>query len=246
MVELGCGISGLLALSLGPMVGHYIATDQEYVYRLLRENLEANRYLAYNNKNASGRNNKRGKNDSGGGGRTGQQKKKRDKSTSPGSSLNISFAALDWELDDPGLLKESAGITSTTPDNEEDSANEKDEQEETEKGEDKGFDLLLSCDCVYNDALVVPFVRTCADICRLRPAYRPHSDESNGHAKNNKPPTICIVAQQQRVPDVFEAWLNETLKEFWVWRLRDEVLGDGLKGGTGYVVHLLLLRESNV
>ena len=225
------------------MVGHYIATDQEYVYRLLRENLEANRDLAYNNKNASGRN-KKGKKD-GGGGRTGQQKKKRDKSTSPGSSLNISFAALDWELDDPGLLKETVGITSSTPDDEEDSANDKDEGEEAEE-EDKGFDLLVSCDCVYNDALVVPFVRTCADICRLRPAYRTHSDESNGRARNNKPPTICIVAQQQRVPDVFEAWLNETLKEFWVWRLRDEVLGDGLKGGTGYVVHLLLLRDSSV
>lgn len=256
MVELGCGISGLLALNLGPWVGHYIATDQEYVYRLLRENLEANRDLAYNNnKNASSRG-KRGKNKGGGGGgkRTGQSKKKRDKSSSPGSGMNISFAALDWELDDPGLLKESVGITSssTTPDDEEDNnANkEDDDDEQEEQEEDKGFDLLLSCDCVYNDALVVPFVRTCADICRLRPAYSPHSDESksNGQAKNNKikPPTICIVAQQQRVPDVFEAWLKETLKEFWVWRLRDEVLGDGLKGGTGYVVHLLLLKDSSV
>lgn len=250
MVELGCGISGLLALTLGPWVGHYIATDQEYVYRLLRENIEANRNLAYNNnKNASSRG-KRGKNkDGGGGGRTGQQKKKREKSTSPGSDLNISFAALDWELDDPGLLKESVGITtsSSTPNDEEDTANKEDDDEQGEE-EDKGFDLLLSCDCVYNDALVVPFVRTCADICRLRPAYRHHPDESNGQAKSNKnkPPTICIVAQQQRVPDVFEAWLKETLKEFWVWRLRDEVLGDGLKGGTGYVVHLLLLRESSI
>ena len=260
VVELGCGISGLLALSLGPWVGHYIATDQEYVYRLLRENLEANRDLAYNNnKNAPSRTNKRGKKD--GGGRTGQQKKRRDKSTSPGSSsgLNISFAALDWELDDPGFLKESVGITtsSSTPDDDEDNNTNKEEDEqreeaEEEEEEDKGFDLLLSCDCVYNDALVTPFVRTCADICRLRPPYRPHhpdESESNGRAaksNKNKPPTICIVAQQQRVPDVFEAWLKEALKEFWVWRVRDEVLGDGLKGGTGYVVHLLLLRDSSV
>ena len=140
MVELGCGISGLLALSLGPMVGHYIATDQEYVYRLLRENLEANRDLAYNNnKNAPSRTNKRGKKD--GGGRTGQQKKRRDKSTSPGSSsgLNISFAALDWELDDPGFLKESVGITtsSSTPDDDEDNNTNKEEDEQREEAEEE-------------------------------------------------------------------------------------------------------------
>lgn len=73
-------------------------------------------------------------------------------------------------------------------------------------------------------------------------------------------PTIAIIAQQQRSPDVFEAWLKETLRLFRVWRI-DEfekntpplpppslllseagkriALGDG----SGYVVHVLVLRS---
>lgn len=113
-------------------------------------------------------------------------------------------------------------------------------QDEEEEGEeDKGFDLLLSCDCIYNEALVAPFVRTCAEICRLRPAYVASSEEPRPRRK----PTVCIIAQQQRSPDVFETWLRETMREFRVWRLSDDVLGEGLKSGSGYLVHLLLVRD---
>lgn len=206
VVELGCGISGLVALAIGSAVGHYVATDQEYVYRLLRENLDENKSIAYKHKSGGS------KGKGGGQKKRGAQKQSEEK--------NISFTALDWELDAPGLLKRSVGIV-------------RDDEEE----EDSGFDLLLSCDCIYNEALVAPFVRTCADICRLRPAYHPGTVEEGARS-----PTICIIAQQQRSPDVFEAWLQETLKVFWVWRLSDEVLGEGLRGGTGYVVHLLVLR----
>ena len=52
VVELGCGIAGLVALSLGPWVQHYVATDQEYVHRLLRENLDENKGVAYKQKSA--------------------------------------------------------------------------------------------------------------------------------------------------------------------------------------------------
>lgn len=208
VVELGCGIAGLVALSLGPAVRHYVATDQEYVHRLLRENLEENKGIAYKQKS---------------GGSKGKGGKKKGASKQVQSSeSNISFTSLDWELDAPDLLKRSVGIT---PDNDED--------------EDNGFDLLLSCDCVYNEALVAPFVRTCADICRLRPAYHPEKAAD----EKGKNPTICIIAQKQRTPDVFEAWLEETLKTFWVWRFSDEILGEGLKGGTGYMLHLLVLRD---
>lgn len=229
MVELGCGISGLLALALGPRVGHYVATDQEYVHRLLRENLEGNKALAYKSSSFSGRKGKGG------------QKKRTVAAaavaaSSPkgqyGDGSNISFTALDWELDAPDTLKQSVGITPLTT-----TINPGDEDED----EDKGFDLLLSCDCIYNEALVAPFVRTCADICRLRPAYNPEQDQEAPEGK--KSPTVCIIAQQQRSPDVFQAWLEETLKVFYVWRLHDEVLGDGLKSGTGYVVHFLVSRE---
>ncbi|EYE95656.1 S-adenosylmethionine-dependent methyltransferase [Aspergillus ruber CBS 135680] len=208
VVELGCGIAGLVALSLGPLVQHYVATDQEYVHRLLRENLEENKSIVYKQKS---------------GGSKGKSGKKKGASKQAQSDeSNISFTSLDWELDAPDLLKKSVGIAS-----------------ENDDEEDNGFDLLLSCDCIYNEALIVPFVRTCADICRLRPAYHPEKAAD----ERGKNPTICIIAQKQRTPDVFEAWLEETLKIFWVWRLSDEILGERLKGGTGYMLHLLVLRD---
>lgn len=240
MIELGCGIAGLLALALGPHVGYYLATDQEYVRKLFRENLEENKALAY--KAAAAGAGPKGTGKAKGKGRRSATPQKRSPGRSPapvkgggaaaGASTgsNISFAPLDWELDAPELLKQSVGIPLThIPDHH-------------EGYEDKGFDLLLSCDCVYNEALVVPFVRACADICRLRPAYRPGSGSGTDGDKPVLNPTVCIIAQQQRSPDVLEAWLQETLKVFWVWRVDDAVLCDGLRAGSGYVVHLLLLK----
>ncbi|RHZ70625.1 hypothetical protein CDV55_102115 [Aspergillus turcosus] len=216
VVELGCGISGLIALALGPSIRHYVATDQEYVHRLFRENLENNVSAAApitSKSQQRGKGKKRA---------AGQQKPPR-KQDGPGP-LNITFAALDWELDVPASLKDSIGLTG-------------DDDHDDEEGEDKGFDLLLSCDCIYNEALVGPFVRTCADFCRLRPVH-------TAGWRASRPPTICIIAQQQRSPEVFEAWLQETLRVFRVWRLSDEALGEGLRSGTGYLVHLLLLRNA--
>ncbi|OQE31851.1 hypothetical protein PENSTE_c001G01420 [Penicillium steckii] len=214
--ELGCGISALVALALAPSVNHYLATDQEYVRRLFRTNLEENASVI----SASSTKGKSAKP------RGGKSTKKQ--SSSQNATSNVTFTTLDWELDQPELLK---GCIEAGDD-------------DTDAGveDDKGFDLILSCDCIYNDALVTPFVRTCAEICRLRPAYEP-SDEPQ--PPSTRQPTICIIAQQQRAPDVFEAWLRETLREFRVWKLNDDVLGDGLKNGTGYLVHLLLRREKN-
>ena len=42
VVELGCGISGLLGLALSPLVSSYTLSDQDYVMRALRKNLDAN------------------------------------------------------------------------------------------------------------------------------------------------------------------------------------------------------------
>ncbi|KAE8144674.1 hypothetical protein BDV25DRAFT_166272 [Aspergillus avenaceus] len=198
-VELGCGISGLIALTLSPKISHYIATDQEYVHRLLRQNLEANATQTQHQPSKS-KGKKAGKVKSG---------------AQPSS--NITFTSLDWELDDPANLKESI---------------------EGGGSEDKGFDLLISCDCIYNEALIAPFVRACRDVSRLRPVYGPEKGEAD-----EPKPTVCIIAQQQRSPDVFEAWLMETMRYFRVWRISDEVLGKELGLGSGYLVHLLVLRD---
>lgn len=53
---------------------------------------------------------------------------------------------------------------------------------------------------------------------------------------------MCVVAQQQRMPDVFETWLREAMRVFRVWRVADEVLGGKLGVGSGYLVHVLVLR----
>ncbi len=45
VLELGSGISGLVPLSLGPKVARVVATDQQYVLKLLQENIEANLHL---------------------------------------------------------------------------------------------------------------------------------------------------------------------------------------------------------
>ncbi|KAJ5347118.1 hypothetical protein MYU51_019849 [Penicillium brevicompactum] len=198
VTELGTGISALVALTLAPAVHHYIATDQEYVQKLFRTNLDANSSTSTSPA-------------------TSNSKKSKSKGSKakpkPAPVTNISFTTLDWETDQAGLLKEECM----------DSIDE-----------DKGFDLILSCDCIYNEALVAPFVRTCAEICRLRPTYPEGTD--------SRKPTVCIIAQQQRSPDVFETWLRETMRDFRVWRLSDEVLGDGLRSGSGYLVHFLLVK----
>ncbi|PYH47603.1 S-adenosylmethionine-dependent methyltransferase [Aspergillus saccharolyticus JOP 1030-1] len=224
IVELGCGISGLNALTLAPRVHHYIATDQDYVYRLFRQNIETNYHPSTSAKSSKRQQQSQQPK------RKPKQQQQQPPTTTTTSSPNITFTSLDWELDVAGSLKASVGLEAAPLD-----GNDDDEEEEEA---DRGFDLLVSCDCIYNEALVAPFVRTCADICRLRPVYA-----ADGHdGRRRRRPTICLIAQQQRSPEVFEAWLQETLRVFRVWRVSDEVLGPQLKSGTGYLVHLLLLR----
>ncbi|KAJ9302298.1 hypothetical protein DTO271G3_1164 [Paecilomyces variotii] len=221
-VELGCGISGLVALALAPSIGHYIATDQEYVRRLFRANLDENIHTGSSSSLSSS--------SSRGGSRTHNQnnnnKKRGNKPPPTKGTNNITFTLLDWELDAPSTLKETIQTEQ-----------QKLPSSSSAETPDLGFDLLISCDCIYNESLVGPFVRTCADICRLRPAYRSSDSEDSGSR-----PTVCVIAQQQRSPDVFETWLRETMRYFRVWRVSDEVLGRELQAGTGYLVHVLLVR----
>ncbi|KAF1813309.1 hypothetical protein P152DRAFT_313876 [Eremomyces bilateralis CBS 781.70] len=97
------------------------------------------------------------------------------------------------------------------------------------------IDLVIACDCVYNEALIEPFVATCADLCRL--AER--EGEGNGEGRRR---TVVLVAQQLRSAEVFEGWLGRFAEEFRVWRVRDAEVGEGLRGGEGFVVHVGVLR----
>jgi len=89
-------------------------------------------------------------------------------------------------------------------------------------------DLVIACDCIYNEALIEPLNSTCAALCKL------------GDAQDKQ--TLCLVAQQLRSPHVFEAWLTSFHRKFWVWRVPDALLSEGLSEGSGFVVHVGVVR----
>ncbi|KAH6673619.1 hypothetical protein B0J14DRAFT_52145 [Halenospora varia] len=88
ILELGCGISGIIGMALGPQVESYVLTDQDYVMKFLNQNLEENR---------------QGSSISSSKGRKSKEKPKRG-SASAGVTLkvdgNVIARALDWETDE--------------------------------------------------------------------------------------------------------------------------------------------------
>ena len=192
VLELGCGVSGIVAIASSPRVGKYVATDQDYVFKWLKPNIQNN---VPNPKNS-------------------KKLKQHGKITdSKAISNNILIMSLDWESSSVSDLPKMIGFNST--DNV------------------QGINAVIACDCIYNEALIEPMVRTCAEICQLPNA------SSLGKA------TVCIVAQQIRSDVVFEAWLSAFHKIFRIWRVPDDLLIKGLREGSGFVVHVGILREKH-
>ena len=194
VLELGTGVSGIIAITLARRIGRYIATDQEYVFKMLKANIESNFLEA----KGSGSNVAK------------YQGKGHVHNDNPCIRSKIEVLALDWESSIVSSLPTEIATSST-------------EVSQT-------IDAVLACDCIYNESLIIPFVRTCADICQLNNAY------------STKKPTLCIVAQQLRSDLIFEAWLKAFHNLFKVWRIPDDLLIDGVKGGSGFVVHVGILR----
>ncbi|KAM7195684.1 ribosomal lysine N-methyltransferase 5 [Naviculisporaceae sp. PSN 640] len=262
VIELGCGIAGIVGLLLAPRVSSFLLTDQIYVAKLLEENINENvpttgtvtvtksRPATKSAKSITG------SSDSGTGTGGGQ----------------IRFATLDWEEDEatPSLLSSSTSLFPSSP-----ATN----LPPSRKG--NTFDLILACDCIYNEALVKPFISTCADLCRLKsssPGHEHSDDEDDSDEERN--PAIVIIAQQLRDPSVFETFITTFAEDFHVWRVPDEMLrlerglkkedgqghgrakgkvkgkgkgegqeqeqgkegGRGLGSNTGFVVHLGILK----
>jgi predicted nicotinamide N-methyase len=194
VLELGCGISGITALSVAPRIGSYVLTDQDYVMKLLHENLRENQVAAaVSSSSTKGR----------------KSTSRPKKGSAPVQESNIITRPLDWELDE--VTTSLTGSPSC-----------------------KSFDAVVACDCIYNDALIEPLVQTCVDACRLRSAEAAGGD--------GQEPTVCIVAQQLRSAEVFEAWLQAFSSSFRVWRVPDEELIDGLKTNSGFVIHIGILK----
>lgn len=186
VLELGCGISGLVGLALASSVGSYTLTDQSYVARFVEKNLAENAAVVS--------------------GKVGQKRK--GKPAASQANSHVRFLPLDWELDQ---------VTSSL----------------AEGTKAQSFDLVVACDCIYNEALIQPLVQTCVDACRLR--------QNDADADQ---PAVCLVAQQLRDPDIFEAWIAEFHKHFQTWRLPEEALSSALRSSPGFVVHLGVLRDS--
>lgn len=132
----------------------------------------------------------------------------------PTSSGNIKIAALDWESSLISTMPDLLGLKSS------------------ESSVDTDIDVILACDCVFNEALIDPFVQTCVDLCCLSKVNL---------AKN---PTICVIAQQVRSHMVFEAWLLAFHGSFRVWRVPDQLLLKELKEGSGFVIHIGIPRDA--
>lgn len=193
ILELGCGISTLNALSLSHSISRYILTDQPYVQKLIQRNIDDNLPSSSTTKSSTAKSRRNHNHHH-------QQHHQQN-------TAKVEFRTLDWETDEvtPSL---------------------------TGSPDLRSFDAVLACDCVFNYALVEPFVQTCADVCRLR-----MKDEGNDT------PSLCIVAQQLRNDEVFNSWLTRFQTDFRAWRVKDEYLPDELKSSAGFVVHIGILRE---
>ncbi|KAK1728989.1 hypothetical protein CaCOL14_008553 [Colletotrichum acutatum] len=224
ILELGCGISPLTALLLAPRVARYVLTDQPYVARMIHQNLEANPLPKSSSSSSSSSTSRRSRK-AAAATSSSTTTSSTASSSSPGT---ISFHPLDWELDTP-----DPSLTGVPPS----SAN--------------SFDVVVCCDCIYNEALVEPLVSTTADLARLRVRAQ---QEDQDHDDDNNPsfssttarsePCVCIVAQQLRSPDVFEEWIGAFHRNFRTWRVPDVLLPEGLRIEAGFVVHVGILREA--
>jgi hypothetical protein len=181
VLELGCGISGLIGLSMAPFLSKYILTDQHYVMKILRHNVAANQSSST----------------------VVRSKRKAVADVALDSSLEI--LTLDWETDSAINVRNALGGR-------------------------QSVNMLVACDCIYNDFLVKPFVQMCLDICALRPPAP------------SQTPTVVLIAQQLRSNEVFLEWLRAMTNGFYVWRIPDEYLSKELQSGSGYALHLALKK----
>ncbi|KAJ4389784.1 Ribosomal protein lysine methyltransferase [Gnomoniopsis smithogilvyi] len=143
------------------------------------------------------------------------RRNKANKGGTAASSANVEFQSLDWETDTPHAT------TLCTP------------------------DVVVACDCIYNDALIPPLVQTSVEACRLKFGSAENDKVAGEEDLSGRMPCVCVVAQQLRDPEIFEAWLKEFMaKGFKVWRVPDTELPQGLRESSGFVVHVGVLKEA--
>jgi len=182
ILELGCGIAGLIGCVLAKNVSSYVLTDQEYIMKILKENIQANAILPTTPK---------GKGPYG----------KRSAPVSTRSVTNPQTLTLGWEDMDVTALDEVLSP-------------------------EQVIDIVVACDCVFNDYLLEPFVNVCAKISERKVAFTP----------------AILIVQHLRSDEVFSAFMHLLNHKFHVWRLIDSCLPSTLQNGSGFAVHMAVLR----
>ncbi|KAK0388514.1 hypothetical protein NLU13_4757 [Sarocladium strictum] len=219
VLELGCGISPLNALALAstytasspPVTRRYVLTDQSYVSRFIARNLSENEHhLQPPKRNVRGGKANRAAAAAAAAAAAESPAVSSQTTTTTTTSCDIQFKSLDWETD---------AVASTVG--------------------SQGFDLVVACDCVYNEALIKPLLQTCADACQLRRAEG--EEDGGGEAAD----TACVIAQQLRDDTVFEAWLTTFMSKFRAWRVADGLLPAGLRVEDGFVIYIGVLKSKH-
>ncbi|KAI5795497.1 hypothetical protein DFH27DRAFT_125899 [Peziza echinospora] len=239
ILELGSGISALIPIAFATTTSHnhnhhtpkrIIVSDQPYVLKLARQNLEGNlqgrysilkdearpvfvRYKVDHHVSSAGgaKGRKTGRGRKGGSvGVAAQGVASSTSSSSPSSSSSsssssmvIDLISLDWELDE--LDHHPAFV-----------------------GSNERISLVLAIDCIYNEALIPPLIDTCVAACLL---HATPPEQQSGRAADEK--TLVMVALELRSSDVLEFFLEAFTEKFVVWRVPDDVLIDELKSGVG-------------
>lgn len=180
VIELGCGISGLLGYALAGHVARCVLTDQKSILKLLEANVTSNI------SNIS---------------TTPHKTTSKRRKGNPGKTPQIYVQELNWESNDENPLADMLH-------------------------HDQTVDLIVLCDCVYNDFLIGPLTRTCEALC-----------ERYGNED-----TVLLIAQQLRSDEVLSEFLHALSKKFRVWRLDEPYTHPDLRGNSGFAVHLACLK----
>jgi len=205
VLELGCGVAGVLGLTLGSSgrVRAYFLSDQEYVLKLLRRNLEENTPPAVAQRKGGAR--------------------------VKGSAM-VRTLAIDWEKD--RITREHPVLKEGVP-----------------------FGAVIACDCIYNESLVEGFVEALEEACRELSAASSFSTRAAGGrdsgstlsegagGEGEAKPTLAVIAQELRSPEVFETWLERFRKSFHTYRIPDSLLTPEINSSSGYCIHVGILRD---
>ena len=101
--------------------------------------------------------------------------------------------------------------------------------------------LVIIIDCVYNESLIPHLVETSVAACNVSSVSNLKVDQPN-----NVNETLVLVALEIRSPEVLDCFLGAFAKYFRVWRVPDCMLSkelrtgadsEGEEAGTGYVVY---------